>query len=449
MKKWPWILGGMVLTPVVAIFLWLGWLNALLGGPSLFLQLYSRDDGTIKWSQFYNLNVELEHVGKPLNLHVVISCGSVGRQIVGEGRSARSYSAPYIYGIEDQGHGVLVQTPGICGRDFKKYPIPEDYMPVLFWAPDAKNLEFMIAYLHEDAYAQPVSKLKFIKATIGEAERANYDVWRKTLWKRNIVPLADVAEEHSTGRSFFNPGDPPRHILFGEDDYRLSAYDGLACYSMVRLRLPQILRDNVQQFWPTDKPNYWLLKRDQILDLIETPAAAAAIRAEMKSANEESTVPYMRARRIGFENRSGIARSRSRKNLVGGDFDNHVAQFGLSHRIPYRSEFGYPWATTALRDTRKSTLSFDVAGGADQGFAYCYRNVATAYIGSPPTQHNGPKYPVTVEPFRQTILVDGREIGASEGATLYFAPHDAIIERDEFIWSSSITRLSKETARNQ
>ncbi len=57
----------------------------------------NRDDGTIKWGQFYNLNVELEHLGKPLNLHVVISCGSVGRQILGEGRSARAYWAPYVY----------------------------------------------------------------------------------------------------------------------------------------------------------------------------------------------------------------------------------------------------------------------------------------------------------------------------------------------------------------
>jgi hypothetical protein len=449
MKKWPWILGTTILTPVVVFFVWLVWLNAQLGGPSLLSQIFSRDDGTIKWSQYYNLNVELEHLGKPLNLHVVISCGSVGRQIVGEVRSARSYWAPYIFGIEDQGHGVLVQSPGVCGRDFKKYPIPDDYMPVLFWAPEAKNLEFMIAYLHEDAYVQPVSKLKFIKATISEAGRADYDTWRKTTWKRNIVPLGDREEEHRTGLSFFQPGRPPTNVLFDRSDKRLSAYGGLACYSMVRLRLPFVLREHVRQFWPVEKPTYWLLRQEQLRTLVDTPDGGTAIKAEMKLAQEESTVPYMSGRWIGFENASGIARAKSRKNLAVIYPDSHAGQFGLTYRIPYRSNTGLPWVTDNLPSTRQSILTFDVADGADKGFGYCYRNVAAYYLGPPPELRDGPRYSPAILPHTQVTMIHGKVLGEAKDTISYVTPHDAIIERDEFIWSSSITKLSVETARNQ
>src|SRR4051812_29637890 len=132
----------------------------------------------VRFGWFYRMVVELSYGGEPLNIEVIIGCGSQERHILGEGRSVRALWAPYIYGVRVKtGEGVLVQSPNICDRELDKAPMPADFLPVVFWAPDAGNLEFMVAYLHEEAYAQPVSKLKFHKATFTEVPRADYDAW--------------------------------------------------------------------------------------------------------------------------------------------------------------------------------------------------------------------------------------------------------------------------------
>jgi hypothetical protein len=149
----------------------------------------------IKFGWFYRMVVELSYGGKPLNIEVIIGCGSQERHILGEGRSVRAIWAPYIYGVRVKtGEGVLVQSPNTCDRELDKAPMPPDFLPVVFWAPDASNLEFMVAYLHEDAYAQPVSKLTFHKATFTEATRADYDAWFQTKWKDRRTRGTDGCE---------------------------------------------------------------------------------------------------------------------------------------------------------------------------------------------------------------------------------------------------------------
>jgi hypothetical protein len=430
MKKWPWKIIAMIVLPMVALLLWYG----------------NRDDGTIKWSSFYNLNVELEHLGKPLNLHVVISCGSVGRQILGEGRSARSYWAPYIFGIEDQGHGVLVQSRGDCGRDFEKHPMSADYMPVLFWAPDAKNLEFMIAYLHEDAYTQPVSKLRFIKATMTNATREEYEAWRKTGWKKNILPLASKYQDNVRGVSFFRekPG------VEGETFWPAGDIRNLAspfnCYSMVRMKVPDELRDLVGRRWPSTKPNYWLLRQDQVQGGINSAAIVDAIRKlSVRSGGEDRS--YEGTAHHGFANTEGVTRTTAAAKLPNPFGPDRSPRYdaGLMHRIPYRSEVGYPWASSQLTDTRVNTLTFDTVNGADNGFGYCYRNVVHAFLATPKL---GDRHRFEIVPHTQRIVIDGQLIGTTTNTRNTHTPHDIIIERDEFIWSISTFPLAIEVAVN-
>lgn len=434
MRTWPWKKLVLTVAPLVALLTW--YIN----------RDGNRDDGTIKWGWFYNLNVELEHLGKPLNLHVVISCGSVGRQILGEGRSARSYWAPYVYGIEDQGHGVLVQTGDICGYDFVKhpeYPIPADYMPVLFWAPEAKNLEFMIAYLHEDAYTQPVSKLKFIKATITNATREEYEAWQRTGWKRNILPLASKYQDHRRGLDFFRERNGLNETFFSKGDIRNEAYR-FTCYSMLRLRLPDSLGDYVRQYWPNEKPRYWLLSRDKLKDRINTSEDSEAIRLLSVRSGGEST-SYQSGQFTIFSDAGGVTRTATK--ALEPNEPGYRTQYlrGLSHRIPFRSETGYLWATSKLRETKTNTLSFDTANGADKGFGYCYRDVVKAVLAVPKLANPGL---VDIVPHTQRIVIDGQLIGTSTDVSATEFPHDIIIERDEFIWSNSNTRLGIETARN-
>ena len=157
----------------------------------------------LKFGWFYRMVVELDHGDEPLNIEVVIACGSQARQILGEGRSARAVWAPYIYGVRARnGEGVLVQSPNICGRKLDEQPMPADFLPVVLWAPDAADLEFMVAYLNEHAYLQRVSKLHFRKATFTEATRSDYETWRQLKWKDNIVPLSSREQEYAGKKDF-------------------------------------------------------------------------------------------------------------------------------------------------------------------------------------------------------------------------------------------------------
>jgi hypothetical protein len=428
MKKWPWKIIAMIVLPMVALLLWYG----------------NRDDGTIKWSQFYNLNVELEHLGKPLNLHVVISCGSVGRQILGEGRSARSYWAPYVYGIEDQGHGVLVQTPSVCGADLTKTPMQSDYMPVMFWAPEAKNLEFMIAYLHEDAYVQPVSKLKFIKATVTNATPEEYAAWRKSGWKRNILPLADIYRDHRQGVDFFRQAPGANAKPFHPDGDVRNKASRFTCYSMIRLRLPDSHREYVRRFWPSDNPNYWLLGREHIKVRFGSFEDQSAIRMlSVRSVGENMS--YNEGTFGAFSDALGVTRTATK--LLEPTVAGHRLQYdaGVSHRLPFRSETGYPWATPRLTETKVNTLTFDSANGYNKGFGYCYRDVVKAFLGRLPL---GERVVLETIPHTQHIVIDGQLIGTSMNVLATEVPHDIIVERDEFIWSNSNSTLGIERARN-
>jgi hypothetical protein len=200
----------------------------------------------IKFGWFYRMVVELSHGGEPLNIEVIIGCGSQERQILGEGRSVRAIWAPYIYGVRTKnGEGVLVQSPNICDRDLVKQPMPADFLPVVFWAPDAGNLEFMIASLHEQAYTQPVAKLAFHKATFTEATKADYEAWIQTKWKDNIVPLGDRGDEYSNGSDFFRGAG-----FFPKGDPRNASVLRLSCHAMLRVPIAGVVEDKVRERWP-------------------------------------------------------------------------------------------------------------------------------------------------------------------------------------------------------
>ena len=118
--------------------------------------------------------VELSHGGEPLNIEVIIGCGSEERQILGEGRSVRAVWAPYIYGVRTKnGEGVLVQSPNICDRDLAKEPSAGGFPSGgVLGPPDAGNLEFLSRICTSAPTRSRSQKLKFHKAAFTEAYRA-------------------------------------------------------------------------------------------------------------------------------------------------------------------------------------------------------------------------------------------------------------------------------------
>jgi hypothetical protein len=366
----------------------------------------------IKFGWFYRFVVELSYEDEPLTIEVIIACGSQVRQIVGEGRSARALWAPYIYGVRvKDGHGVLVQSPNVCDRDVNMKPVPADFLPLVLWAPDANNLEFLIAYLHERAYEQPVSKLKFHRATVTEATEAEHEAWRATKWKQNIVPVA--AREAGPFRSFFREDG-----FFPKSDSRYGVR--MECYSFIRVPLPEALRDWLRERWPADRPRYWLV------DGIE---ANAILNLHVNEIRDE-------ARRRGLWTTEGISGSpsfyigRGVKRLSGiGYLETRPDEYnsGEALRIPFRFETGYPWASDRLFTQPMIDVQVDTAGGADQGFGYCFRDVYSHYRRNQSTRELAPR------DYR--IFIDGELVGTLPNRR-GTAPDGFIAERDEYLWKN-------------
>jgi hypothetical protein len=384
----------------------------------------------IKFGWFYRMVVDLSYGDEPLNIEVIIGCGSQERQILGEGRSVRAIWAPYIYGVRTKnGEGVLVQSPNICDRDLAKQPMPADFLPVVFWAPDAGNLEFMVAYLHEQAYAQPVSKLKFHKATFTEATKGDYETWRQAKWKDNIVPLGDRGDEYSNGSDFFRGGG-----FFPKGDPRNAVILRLSCHAMLRVPIAGVVQDKIRERWPADKPRFWLIDWSTILALRNQypDQLGGTIRLNPQWNREmPGALPSFYAGK-GVNRPSGTGHIELIPNKVAS---------GQGLRIPYRVETGYPWASDRLFSQTTLDINIDTANGADHGFAYCFRDMWMHYLA-----RSGPGG--QIRPVNQRFFIDGQLVATLPDANTV-APSAAIVEHDQYLWLKDFFPLTHELSRMQ
>jgi hypothetical protein len=352
---------------------------------------------------FYRFVVELIEGGEPLTIDVVIGCGTQVRHIPGEGRSARAVWGPYIYGVRTKsGHGVLVQSPNVCDREMAKQPAPADFLPLVLWAPDANNLEFLVAYLHERAYEQPVSKVKFIRATITDATEADYNAWRASKWKDNIVPTTERAADQMRSyfrENYFPTGDPRSGVR-------------MECYSYVRMPIPEQYRNRLRAHWPPDHPRYWLFdwkEGNQILS--DSLAIMAEARRRGLWTTEALGLPTFFTG-LGVKRPSGKGNLESRPNWPNS---------GEALRIPLRAETGYPWADDRLFTQPTIDIHADTTDGWDQGYGYCYRDIYSHYLRNKLTRE--------VAPRDYRIFIDGQLVGTTTSPTGEF-----IAERDVYLW---------------
>ena len=383
----------------------------------------------VRFGWFYRMVVELSYGGEPLNIEVIIGCGSQERQILGEGRSVRALWAPYIYGVRvKNGEGVLVQSPNICDRELDKAPMPADFLPVVFWAPDASNLEFMLAYLHEDAYAQPVSKLTFHRATFTEVTRADYDAWFQTKWKDNIVPLGDRRDEYNMGQSFFRGVG-----FFPKGDPRNEEMRRASCHTMLRVPITGELQDKIRERWPAGKPRYWLIDASTVFKLqtqYPDQLGGDARFAERWKREIPGAQPNF-SQGKGVNRPSGVGHIEPSPTGIAS---------GQGLRIPYRVETGYPCASDRRFSQKTLDINIDTANGADHGFAYCFREMFSHYF----VQHG------EIRPVDQRCFIDGHLIATLPNA-IGTAPAAAIVEDDQYPWlkDTSPFPLTHELARMQ
>lgn len=239
---------------VAATWGWNSEWGQFLRGRWSFTESVSTDTGT-----YFRLKVKVAYKGEPVDFDIVVGC-NVRRTGYKDGSSSVEVGmVPVVFGKRmPDNKGLVVRAPDACGaRYIKEGWIPDDLLPVMVVYDDADTLAFGTAYLSEDAYASPLSALRFERATITAATRQEFDAFRKE--QTNLV-----------GRNAFHSARMGIELLHSRG-LELTVPFGNTCYAYNRFRIPEALREQVRQAWPADRPRYWWPGYTPPFDLVDKP----------------------------------------------------------------------------------------------------------------------------------------------------------------------------------
>lgn len=410
--------------------------------------------------QFYRLKVYLTHKpdNMPVEIDMVIGCGSKSTQVIGESASSISIRIPNIYGIKlNSGEGVLVQTPDVCGEDPKEI-IPKDFMPLVFYAPDADDLEFMIAHVSTISYDQEFSNLLFHSASVEEVNSEDFEIWQDT-GAQNIIETRLTANGIFEGA--FSQYYPP------DDDIRY-AVQQITCKSVIRVPILEEMRPQISQWWPENKPQFWMPNISEGDRVKLTGLVQKAFNGRKQ--NIESRILLGRDNDNdyrGLAGLSGIYNPNGQGGIKIGKNPNlnYSMYFGEALRIPYRTNTGYPWLAAEVKNKKYTQIQsefelpqppaekiyiyppdsydyhLDTEKGADKGFAYCYRELKRRFV-DPEIAYDSNKSIPVIHNYPTKLFVDDQlEISTENRVPTVW------IEEDRYFLKKSFLKLHSLEAR--
>lgn len=183
-------------------------------------------------SSYVRVTAHLMHGDEPVTMDWVVECRHFQRAF--EMRAyTRTEVVPYVYGVTTRDGGmVMAVAPYWCGGGDP----PHNYLPLFMWGDKAGNFSFLTAYVTEDAFSNPASKLKVLDVTLAHATEAEHDAWKETGVK-NVVP----AKHNPFLR---NPSGKT-------NEYRVG------CSGFERIPVVPEVQGLVDAAWPLDHPVYW------------------------------------------------------------------------------------------------------------------------------------------------------------------------------------------------
>lgn len=216
-----------------------------LGGWSFTRSVAVKSPGDER-ATYYRLLVNLAYKGEPLNFDIVVGCHVRITTYKDNDRTVETGVAPMAFGLKmKDGHAVVVRPPEACrGETTENGQVPKTLLPFVVTYENADEPWFGLAYASEDAYDSPLSELKFLGASISNATREEWQVWRRTEAPKNFVTYALL------GLNPRNMWDFPKWT----PGYRVMAS---SCLAASWVKIPEAIRDVVRPFWPSDKPVYW------------------------------------------------------------------------------------------------------------------------------------------------------------------------------------------------
>jgi hypothetical protein len=195
---------------------------------------------------YYRLKVNLAYKGEPLDFDIVVGCNVRVTTYKDNDRTVEVGVAPMAFGLKmKDGHGVVVRPPQACrGETTENGKVPVDLLPFVVTYENADQPWFGLGYASEDAYASPISELKFFGATISNATHEEWQAWRGTGAPKNFVTyeLLGINERNRFDQPHWKPG------------FRAMSSE---CTGFSWVRLPEPVREGIRPYWPASKPRYW------------------------------------------------------------------------------------------------------------------------------------------------------------------------------------------------
>jgi hypothetical protein len=381
-------------------------------------QTYVKDNG-----YFYRFRAgfEVKATGERLDFDYVVACNiRLTRWRDGGLSNDTSHSPRAMYKATRDGQVVMLRTLEACHGLTSEYEdIPPDVLPLAIWFDDVADLSAGLGYVSEDAYDNPLGKMKFHGARVDRATRADWEAWRaksaEEYVQRGVLP-------GPWGYDFPNPPDPAigPHVV--------------QCDGYKRLKLPENMRPELRALWPDNRPRFWTLpktdERKLIGGVIDDP-------------NQPLPPGVGRwSRRFGsiFESRSEGLPIRSGRIVANslnadGSRRRHIAESWPAEIYPFVWQpltSIMPVAKAATAPGSNFVLKLEYREGALNGFAAC-QNASKALEYNYKNQNGFPP------PVHHVFEIDDLVVKPLVGKLPVLERPSYVAERDEavFLYSSA------------
>jgi hypothetical protein len=139
-------------------------------------------------------DIRVKETGELVKLDYVVSCGGKVTNWTYTTPSVTFGMAPQIMLVPTQsGELIGARTPEVCDASMwepkritpKGKPeivqerVPDDFLPLLMWYPNADDIGFAIGYLSDKAYDSPYAKIEVLDSGIARSSLEEWRAWRE------------------------------------------------------------------------------------------------------------------------------------------------------------------------------------------------------------------------------------------------------------------------------
>ncbi len=315
---------------------------------------------------YYRLKVGLSHDGERIDFDIVVGCSVRVTNYKDGDRSfdALSYPVTYMTRITG-GHGVLVRPMRFCeGATTDNGKVPKDFLPPVIWYEDADDWLLGIGYFSMDAYENPRAKLAFHGASVHSATHTDFQAFLTRAAEENLVP------QEGYFRKISHPNNNEIAAHSWDKQWLSRQYPFIPrCHGVRRFVLTgESAKAILQKDWPASRPRYWTLPID-----MENRSDQAVFK-ELRLLNGKKG-PRIGALHLRDYYRWGNPALRGLPGPSGEVLYLANPPHYSPPYYPLRKDFALPWINPERIEERDFALRFELDGGGNKGFLYCYQGL--------------------------------------------------------------------------